>query len=745
MLEKFLNVKSVEEKALIITNSQTKKEILKYRKREKIIDSRKIYTESEFIRDFVFVASKSNQLILHNNNPFQKNNLDIATCISLERTLHAIYRSDMKEHKLWEYANDIKSEGFVYYQPTYVEGYQIIVDMPQLNDLLMLYLKEYDDVLYTSQSHKVAQVNVVEYNHVLGEIEETIIKIGSLIAKGVDISKIEIIASSSYESLIKQQCVLSNIPINSKHQMKLSQYSELNTLFEAIMGNDMSSIDNIVKSELISIANEYIGEKYSMNEFQAFIEHDIKNAKVSTNELTGLRVTNRVESGYSDLILKDKYIFLLGNFQDGLITYQKDDDLIEDSLRHEYGLITSNESNAKKDEVLHALIANGSNIYMSYSLKTVDKAVELANNLKFANVIHESSVNEYFKALDEIRFARANYIYETFKVQTESYNQLSGSYKVEYKDNRFNGTNRRIENLDLSYTSINNFYKCQYKFYMQNILRIRNGKFDDRKMILGSMIHSVLEQMDKFETISLQDIYQMIIQYVEESEIDYTSVDEIYFKKFARFLELVFFYMKQEEQESNYDTIEREASYEWMIDSTRNIKLVGKIDKVMSKIEGDNLFLEIYDYKTGMVNFEWNKVKYGLNMQNLIYFLLIKKTYIHEDGDEFLEGTYQHQIKPKLLVDDQTDLENMKIHGYSTSKSEYQFPRKIKPLSNDIVNANLEIVEENTLDAVQKIIDNEFTINPKIIDGKNESCTNCEYLAICKRTFKDMNFLKTKE
>lgn len=745
MLEKFLNVESIKEKAFIITNSQMKKEILKYRKREMIIDSRKVYTESEFIRDFVFVASKSNQLILHNNNPFQKNKLDVATCASLERTLHAIYRSGMKEHKLWKYANDIKSEGYEYYQPTYVEGYQIIVDIPQLNDLLMLYLKEYDDVLYTSQSHKLTKVNVVEYNHVLGEIEETVIKVGSLIAKGVDISKIELIAPSGYESLIKQQCMLSNIPINSKHQMKLIQYYELNTLFDAIIDNDMSSIDNIVKSELINIANEYIGEKYSIEEFRPFIEFDIKNAKVSTNELTGLSVAKRIESGYSDLILKDKYIFLLGNFQDGLITYQKNDDLIEDNLRHEYDLITSNESNAKKDEVLHALIANGSNIYISYSLKTVDKAVELANNLKFANVIHESNINEYFKALDEIRFARANYIYETFKVQTESYNQLSGLYKVEYKDNRFNGTNRRIENLDLSYTSINNFYKCQYKFYMQNILRIRNGKFDDRKMILGSMIHSVLEQMDKFETISLQNIYQMIIQYVIENEIDYTSVDEIYFKKFARFLELVFFYMKQEEQESNYDTIEREASYEWMINSSRNIKLVGKIDKVMSKIEGDNLFLEIYDYKTGMVNFEWNKVKYGLNMQNLIYFLLIKKTYIHEDGDEFLEGTYQHQIKPKLLVDDQTDLENMKIHGYSTSKSEYQFPRKIKPLSNDVVNANLEMVEENTLDAVKKIIDNEFTINPKIIDGKNESCTNCEYLAICKRTFKDMNFLKTKE
>ena len=45
---------------------------------------------------------------------------------------------------------------------------------------------------------------------------------------------------------------------------------------------------------------------------------------------------------------------------------------------------------------------------------------------------------------------------------------------------------------------------------------------------------------------------------------------------------------------------------------------------------------------------------------------------------------------------------------------------------------------------VDSIIEADFTINPKVIDGENVSCKFCEYRDICFRREKDIVYINKK-
>ena len=61
-------------------------------------------------------------------------------------------------------------------------------------------------------------------------------------------------------------------------------------------------------------------------------------------------------------------------------------------------------------------------------------------------------------------------------------------------NNKFKGINETFTNITLSYTSLNNFYHCQFRYYIENILKL-NIYDDSFKIYIGNLFHFVLSKM----------------------------------------------------------------------------------------------------------------------------------------------------------------------------------------------------------------------------------------------------------
>lgn len=732
-IEKILGVQIKSPKTIVVTTSDVKAEILKYRTENKIIDNIKIMTAKEFETAFIFNSDLDclNYLIL--NSPWSNHELDVEVAIQLEQALFIINQLKIENHPLYSYLQNLKTLGY-FNRFSSLPDYQIITHLPVPSDLIMTVTN------LNSVVHCITNTRLLKYNYFLDEIEAAVEHIMTLIENGTSLDKIHLLAPSNYHPHIKQIANLYNLPIKSENKIKILSHPDGNRALDAIINGDeldLQTIEPLFIDPIIEVANKYA--KYCKPNYAKLITYDfIKMSSVASTQ-AGIEIKSKIDSLYTNVNFEQDYFILLGNYQDGLVTYVKDTNIIGDQYRHQ--LLTTDVQNQLADSNLYNIINNAKNLRLSYSTKLVDTSVSVANNLSKASTesISIDKPNQYSLAADNLRYARANYIKQTFNMDTTDYSTLNNHFNVELKSNTFNHINRDYKSLQLSYTSINDYYKCSYKFYLGHILRIKNGKFDDHKVIIGNIVHYVLENIDNLNDLTKENILNIIDSYIKEKEIQVTAVDQIYFDKFSIYLEAVCTYMKQEEADCGYSKIERELGFE--MELSENISLVGKIDKILSKIEGDNLFVEIYDYKTGSLTIDVAGIEHGLNMQNLVYFLLVKDYYRHEQGEEVLVGTFQHQIKQKLLYDDQEFLDTMKIKGYSQLKHDSLFKRTEKIISSEEIELLLEKTEEKVLTAVTEINQSKFKINPKIIKGKNESCGYCQYASICNKTQKDFEYL----
>ncbi len=738
-LNKLIGLKTAANKVILITTSDVKYQVLSYRNEHKIIDNLKIMTESEFITGFIYQVNPQNLMYLIKNNPWGTSELKPDLAKQLAKGLFLIDYLQLTEHELYSYLQTAIANGYQITKPKLPIDYSIEIYLPRVSDELHAVVQP--PLLTVSRP----PVEVLQYNYFLDEIEAAIEYIGGLVSAGESIDKIKVIAPSSYHPMVAQIAQMYNIPIAKKNELGLLAHDQGQLVYNQLISQqplDFTDVDSLIAEPIVSIINQY--QMYNdLNYFLPLIVSDFEHQTITLNTFAGLEVSNRIDSLYTNQELSENYFILLGNYQDGLITYMQDTNIVDDSNRQQ--LLNCDQVNYNENQILYNLLANANNLRVSFAKKLTSTDVELANNLSFCTIRNCSPIttSKYSQTADQLRFGRANYLSQVFNTQTDAYNYLSKYYRYQKRDNNFTGIERQYDNMQLSYTSINDFYKCSYKFYLNHVLRVKNGKFDSRKVVIGNIVHHVLENIDVYSDLSASNINHVIQNYVVENNIPQVATDQIYFNKLSLFLETVCSYMRTEEASNGFEKIEREASFEMELKS--NIKLVGKIDKLLSKIEGDNLFVEIYDYKTGSITIDINGVEYGLNMQNLIYFLLIKDYYKHETGDEVLLGTYQQQIKQKLLYDEEEYLDMMKIKGYSKQKNEIIFKRQEKVISETEVEQLLTTVDTKVREAANNITDNQFPINPKIIDGKNVSCDYCPYISICNRVNDNYNYINTKE
>lgn len=733
-LEKLLGVKVTSPNTILVTSKDVKDQILKYRLEQQIIDNLKLMSAAEFEAMFCFSSDPELLHYLINNNPWGPSRLKVDVAKQLEKVVYTIGYLQLCDHPLFSYTQSLITDKRLQLGGK-LPNYNFIFHLPRVSDLMAAVTT----VEYRFEPK--GQYTVNQFNYYLEEIEAVIEQIAALVATGTSFEQIHLFAPSNYHHLIGQVAALYTLPVNNQNDLPLLSHHDGRRVFELLKNNqplDLETIEPLLVEPIVSIINKYA--KYDLQKYWDQIEADFQQETITINKTSGLIIKSRIDSKFTSENLNNDYFFMLGNYQDGLVSYSLDTNIIGDEYRTK--LWTTNQSKQCEDSLLYNILNHGQNVWVSTAGKLLDAHVSLANNLSGSEVVHHQpvSISQFSKPGNQLRFARANYIKETFNVETGVFHDLAPYCQVTYKDNKYTPITKTYDHLKLSYTSINDFYKCSYRFYLNHILRIKNGKFDNRKVLIGNIVHYVLENIDNIADLSRANIRVIIDNYITDQAISVAPTDYIYFDKLSTYLEAVCVYMQREEQDSGFDSIERERKFEMEINP--NVSLVGNIDKLYSKVEGDNLLIEIYDYKTGNINMDLSEIDYGLNMQNLIYYLLIKDYYQHEAGEEILRGTYQQQIKPKILFDDEDILDTMKITGHSQLKHDHIFKRKEDIHSQDEFSALTAQVLDKVVAATDDILANKYPINPKIIKGKNKSCSYCPYQSICNKTINDYQFKK---
>lgn len=228
-------------------------------------------------------------------------------------------------------------------------------------------------------------------------------------------------------------------------------------------------------------------------------------------------------------------------------------------------------------------------------------------------------------------------------------------------------------------TSFENFYKCKFKFFCGNGLKIYpRQKADLNPMSKGTIIHYVLEMLLKdsdFKQVDEDELRKRIGRLLDDYLVKSMSGDSyktpqfIYlYNRLKNTLFEIASYMQVELTSSEFQPSDleyqiggEESDVDGFTVETQNgdkATVFGRIDRIdIAEIDGEK-YVRVIDYKSGGKDFSLSDVVYGQNMQMLLYLFCIWK-----NG----KGKYENSLPAGILYMPSKALENSLARGKDDS------------------------------------------------------------------------------
>ena len=646
------------------------------------------------------------------------------------------------------------------------------------------YINQYQrHILNSVENVEVINKKYREFNHDVyrfDTLENEVIFIAENIAKliddGVDINNIFIAnIDSNYYNVIKRIFKMYNIPINindknNLYQTNIGKYfinnlsNDIERVFELIEEKfDMSTgCNKSIYNKLIDVVNKF----YFTNDYIS-VKENIVNVMKNTY-IDSVKYKNAVnEINILDNVIDDNsYVFLVGFNLNKVPATVKDEDYITDNIKPEY-LEKSYELNILNKEIYYKAISNIKNLVITYKEKHLNESFYpslLIDEYKMNVLDYDFKYSKYSNDVNKLSLAKSIDSLIKFNIYNDNLSILYSNYKIPYMsyDNRFSGIDKNnlykyLDNkLNLSYSSMDNYYHCAFKFYIANILKL--DCFETTlQTYIGNLYHYVLSKA----FIEGFDFDNSVRHFIENNPYERSYKNDYFIDKVVEELKSVIKTIEYQNTLMNMD----EAMYEKKINVEKlgviNINFKGFIDKLLKKDKS----VVIIDYKTYMVDINLNYLPYGLSMQLPVYLYLTKNL----DKDYEIIGFYLQQILfGKFNKNDKKTLkelkhDNLKLKGYSLGNESllYNFDSTITnselihgmkltskgfgPYSKVLTNKQIDKIVKITDDRINECIDGitnaNFVINPKKINGKNIGCEFCKYKDICFMTNKDFKEL----
>jgi len=633
-------------------------------------------------------------------------------------------------------------------------------------------LNKLNNIIFIEKDYKNYEHTVYRFDTLENEIIFVSEKICELISSGIDINKIFLSnLDNNYYNIIKKIFKMYNIPINlnEKHSLYTTEIGKyfINNLDNNIedLLNDINNkfvMENIKNKTIFNKLINVINEFYFTNDYLSVKENIInvmKNTYLDNKKYKN--AINEIDLLNSN-IKDDEYVFLVGFNLNSIPKTKKDEDYITDNIKPNY-MDKSYVENIINKEVYYKVISNIKNLTITYKEKYLNESFYpslLIDEYKMNVMDDDIKVSKYSNEINKTFFAKSIDNLIKFNIKDNNLSILNNNYKIDYMtyNNKFSGINKDSlykylnNSFNLSYSSMDNYYHCAFKFYLSNILKL--DYFEETIQIyIGNLFHYVLSKafVDNF------DFNSCVNHYINNNPYPVSAKSSFFLDKIIDELKFIVDTIKYQ----NTLTDMKDALYEQIIIVEKpgiiNINFKGFIDKLLMKDKN----VVIIDYKTYMVDINLNYLPYGLSMQLPVY-LYLTKNYIK---DAEIVGFYLQQIlfnkfnKDKNKTLKELKYNNSKLKGYSIGNE-----NKLSVFDSTYVNSELihsmkvtnkgfgtysKVLTEKQIDNIVKLTDDKineccdaiihakFHINSKRINNKNIGCEYCKFRDICFVTNKD--------
>lgn len=664
------------------------------------------------------------------------------------------------------FIHDINNKDIIFYGYDYIDKFTLkLIDSIKKITNIKIIEKKYDDY-----KHKA-----YEFAHIEDEVDFVASKICSLIKNGIDIDKIKISnIDDEYKPIIKRVFYFYNIPINLDDEETL--YSTIPASF--LIKNFNSDLSDIIEklkekynpsvvNQIINIINKYtfVYDKLLVKDM---IIHDLLNTKViKTKFVNAINIIDYKNYSNND------YVFLMNFNQKSIPVTHKDEKYLSDNDLKLLDLETSVELNKIDKNIAINNIKSIKNLIITYKKESYSSEYYPSNLINEMNleVVTENTTLDNSHLSNKIKLCKYLDDYYKYNIKNPDMDTLLNNYDLPYKnyDNKYNLINRNtleklINNkLNLSYSSMQSYNECSFKYYIQNILKL--DVYEDKfSSYIGTLFHHILEIGINKEINVKEEIDKFII------DRKFNNKEKYYIEKLTKDIEFALNVIKKQLDYTKFNKIITENKL--VVIKNRNISVTfkGFIDKMMTYNDGGKTLVALIDYKTYDVDLKMDLIDYGLNLQLPIYL------YLAGNNLETVEfaGFYIQKVLPSekkynkdKTLEEQT-CENMKLCGYSNSDEHilklfdrtYESSEIIKGMkikndgnfssSSHVLNTKqMDMIISKVDDQINKCIDNidscNFNINPKNINNNNISCKFCKYRDLCYMTQKDIEEITVQE
>lgn len=761
---------NIKDNSIIIVNSCNKQEVIKEISRSELSDI-KVMTFNE-IKEKLF---------------FSYDEKAIYEVMCLENVSYSIAKKYIENLYWLDDINTSKITKLINIKK-YLNDKNLLVHNPLFEKLLLnknIYV--YDIPYLTKEEEKILngfkyefinkqivdkKYTIYEFESLENEVYFVATEISRLLKDGIDINRIKLInLNDEYRMIIQKIFKIFNIPTNIRPSINL--YSTnlcqiyLRDGFEALEKNTKNKNDEKITNKIIDICNKYVWCHDKVLK-QEMIVYDLKNTTLTLAETVGIEESDLKTCCYDD------YLFLLGFNQGILPVIYKDEDYLSDIEKSSLGLSTSLDKNllAKNNTIYY--LNNKNNITISYKLKSltdnfyksslideldseiIKGKINYNNSHLFNKIILSEKLDSYYKYGSKDN----DLMYLYYNYSDINYNTYSNKYR-RVKLDKINKVFQ--EKLLLSYTSLDTYYKCGFRYYLQYVLKV--GKYEETFMQnIGNIYHYMLSVA--FNKDFIFDLEWDT--YLEEHKIIHNKKEEFFINKIKEEVKFAIEQIKEQEQKSILKDKYLEEKLYIKPTGNDNEVFMGIIDKLVYTKVDDEYLAAIIDYKTGNPNLNLNYLPYGLDMQLPVYLYLVNK--VDKIKPAKVLGFYLQKLihsevtyNPKIPYLTQKK-KNLMLQGYSINDEEllsnfdssYVDSEVIKSLrvgkngfySYSKVLSSVEmkkisnLVEENIIKAMGLIKIGDFDINPKRIGNDNIGCDYCPFKDICYRTESDVQILK---
>ena len=638
-------------------------------------------------------------------------------------------------------------------------------------------VSDFPDCIQVEVSTNDQQHSIYEFKDIEDEIAYICHDIKKKLDKGIPIENIKLLTpGSEYTIPLKRIFAWCHIPIEMNNKISLYDIKIGKNVIDMI--NDNLSFSDIIASlqqqeieldilkSFITIFNQYVEFKEESKALLCMIEYDLKHTYI-----TKKTIKNSIKICNWNQITEKDYVYILGFNKENYPVIYKDIEFLSDSMKQEIGLWDSNSKNIYSMEDLKNHLNQPYHLMITYKKRTAFNSYNpsiLIQEMGYTTILNPPISYQISHFYNQITLAKKYDQFYKYGIFDEVMKTLKYHYaNLDYRtyQNQFTKIEAKefLESLKkpftLSYSTIDEYYRCSFRYYISNILKIKEEGKDDFYINIGNIFHAILAKCFN-------------------RDFDFNEEWNFEVKKYSfPFNKLIFLERLKQELEYDIQILYKHLNYSYFneflyekrfmvsVFNSKNIPVhfIGIVDKISYLREQNKTLVSIIDYKTGHLSTELNNVIYGIGMQLPIYLYFVKRSEMFPNAEIvgfYLQKIINKDIKKTTGKNIEEEKENMlKLVGYSTDQEEelgkfdmtYQDSNFINGLKrkkegfyaySKILNRKQmkkldNLVSQKIENAVEQILEGEFSINPKRIDKNIVGCEYCNYRDLCYRTEKD--------